>query len=82
MQDTTKTLILQRNSMTGAAYMVWMQNKLLVIVNWIMERRRNKMNFEEYKVAQVQEINYVDFYVVKDFDKMGLMNLNFWLTNR
>ena len=33
------------------------------------------MNFEEYKVAQVQEINYVDFYVVKDFGKMGLMNL-------
>ena len=33
------------------------------------------MNFEEYKAPRVQEINYVDFYVVKDFGKMGLMTL-------
>ena len=30
------------------------------------------MNFEEYKAPRVQEINYVDFYVVKDFGKMGV----------
>ena len=33
------------------------------------------MNFEGYKAPRVQEINYVDFYVVKDFGKMGLMTL-------
>ena len=33
------------------------------------------MNFEEYKAPRVQEINYVDFYVVKDFGKKGLMTL-------
>ena len=33
------------------------------------------MNFEGYKAPRVQEINYVDFYVVKDFGKKGLMTL-------
>ena len=33
------------------------------------------MNFEEYKAPQIQEIDFVDFYVVKDFGKMGLMTL-------
>lgn len=33
------------------------------------------MNFEEYKAKKPEEINFVDFYVVKDFDKMGLMAL-------
>ena len=33
------------------------------------------MNFEEYYVKHPEEINYVDFYVVKDFGKMGLMSL-------
>lgn len=30
------------------------------------------MNFEEYRVNTPQELNFVDFYVVKDFGKMGL----------
>ena len=33
------------------------------------------MNFEEYKAKKPEEIDFVDFYVVKDFDKMGLMGL-------
>lgn len=33
------------------------------------------MNFEEYKAPRVQEINYVDFYVIKDFGKMEIMSL-------
>lgn len=33
------------------------------------------MNFEEYKAKKPEEIDFVDFYVVKDFDKMGLMSL-------
>lgn len=33
------------------------------------------MKFEEYYVKHPEEINFVDFYVVKDFDKMGLMSL-------
>ena len=33
------------------------------------------MNFREYYVKHPEEINFVDFYVVKDFDKMGLMSL-------
>ena len=33
------------------------------------------MNFKEYYVKHPEEIDYVDFYVVKDFGKMGLMSL-------
>lgn len=33
------------------------------------------MNFEEYKAKKPEEIDFVDFYVTKDFDKMGLMGL-------
>ena len=33
------------------------------------------MNFKEYYVKHSEEINFVDFYVVKDFGKMGLMSL-------
>ena len=33
------------------------------------------MNFEEYKAKRLEEIDFVDFYVVKDFGKMGLMSL-------
>lgn len=33
------------------------------------------MNFEGYKAKRPEEIDFVDFYVVKDFDKMGLMAL-------
>ena len=34
------------------------------------------MNFKEYYVKHPEEIDYVDFYVVKDFGKMALTPKN------
>lgn len=47
----------------------------LVVSTGFGKLKEYYMNFEEYKAKKPEEIDFVDFYVVKDFGKMGLMSL-------